>query len=154
MSNQAMLERLFCDAFGFDECSISQRQAVRDAEFLAGYPPAVAIAGLLAGAKVPARAGVAVPEYVEEEAPEVESEVEAPAVEVEVEADAATTADEAPAELPEDVLITDSSIPTKWHDELTAAGLMTVSEVKAFADLTTISGIGPKGAEEIRAAIA
>lgn len=154
MSDQAMLERLFCDAFGFDEVSISQRQSIRDAQHLSSYPVEVVVAGLLSGAKVPQRAGTA-PEYVEEESPAVEAEVEVPVVETEVEADATVIADEDAVEQPaDDVLITDSAIPTKWHDELDAAGLTTVSEVRAVEDLTTIAGIGAKGAEEIQAAIA
>lgn len=56
--------------------------------------------------------------------------------------------------LPVDPTLAAVGVPTKYHDELVGARITTLSALEAFGDLTAIKGIGPKGAEEIQAALA
>ena len=46
-----------------------------------------------------------------------------------------------------------AGVPTRYLDELAAAGVHTLAQLKAVEDLTTIRGIGPKAHDEILAAI-
>ncbi len=54
----------------------------------------------------------------------------------------------------DDPTLTEVGVPAKYHDELAGAGITTLPELAAFGDLTAIKGIGPKGADEIQAAVA
>ena len=55
---------------------------------------------------------------------------------------------------PIDPTLAELSVAAKYHDELAGAGINRLSQLEAYGDLTAIKGIGPKGAEEIRAAVA
>jgi predicted flap endonuclease-1-like 5' DNA nuclease len=46
-----------------------------------------------------------------------------------------------------------AGVPTRYLDELAAAGVQTLEQLRAIEDLTTIRGIGPKARDEILAAI-
>lgn len=46
-----------------------------------------------------------------------------------------------------------AGIPARYLDELAAAGVQTLEQLRAVDDLTTIRGIGPKARDEILAAI-
>lgn len=59
-----------------------------------------------------------------------------------------------PAPAGNDPTLAELGIPAKYHDDLAGAGIERLSQLEAFGDLTAIKGIGPKGAEEIRDAVA
>ena len=46
-----------------------------------------------------------------------------------------------------------AGVPARYLDELAVAGVQTLEQLRAVADLTTIHGIGPKARDEILAAI-
>jgi predicted flap endonuclease-1-like 5' DNA nuclease len=46
-----------------------------------------------------------------------------------------------------------AGVPARYLDELAAAGVHTLDQLRAVDDLTTIRGIGPKARDEILAAI-
>ena len=46
-----------------------------------------------------------------------------------------------------------AGVPARYLDELAAAGVHTLAQLRAVKDLTTIRGIGPKARDEILTAI-
>ena len=148
MSEILELRRAFKDAYSIEELTDSQDRVLRQVAAVKPYGTIVLVAGLMSGTlkgvpplDAPADAPV---DTGGDQNDEPDGETFPPPT--------GSPAGDAVAEsAPE--LIVDSAIPESLHDELLADGLVTIEDVKAVDDLTTINGIGPVGAEKINAAI-